>query len=102
MKDVSLPKIEAERVADTLHEIVSCMGVPSEILSDIGTQFTADLMKKSRETVISNSVSGVARGSQGAYYPKNSRGKIGNRKQKWERKKEGRRKCKKKRETKKE
>ncbi|KAJ8030959.1 hypothetical protein HOLleu_27522 [Holothuria leucospilota] len=43
---VVLLRIETERVAEALLEIFSCMGVPSEILSDLGTQFTSDLMRE--------------------------------------------------------
>ena len=43
---VALPKIETERVAEALFEIFTRMGVPHEILSDMGTQFTSDLMKE--------------------------------------------------------
>ncbi|KAJ8044259.1 hypothetical protein HOLleu_11669 [Holothuria leucospilota] len=43
---VALPRIETERVAEALLEIFSRIGVPEEILSDLGTQFTSDLMKE--------------------------------------------------------
>ncbi|XP_071791644.1 uncharacterized protein [Asterias amurensis] len=43
---VALSRIETERVAEALFEIFSRMGVPHEILSDMGSQFTADLMKE--------------------------------------------------------
>ncbi|XP_038054655.1 uncharacterized protein LOC119726874 [Patiria miniata] len=43
---VALPKIEAERVAEALLTIFSRVGVPQEILTDLGTQFTAEVMKE--------------------------------------------------------
>ena len=43
---VALPRIETERVAEALVEIFSRMGVPQEILTDRGTQFTSDLMRE--------------------------------------------------------
>ena len=43
---IALPRIETERVAEALFEICSRMGVPHEILSDMGSQFTAELMKE--------------------------------------------------------
>ncbi|PIK59722.1 hypothetical protein BSL78_03385 [Apostichopus japonicus] len=43
---VPLQRIETERVAEALIEIFSRVGVPEEILSDMGTQFTSDLMKE--------------------------------------------------------
>ena len=43
---IPLPKIETERVAEALLEIFSRVGVPEEVLSDLGTQFTSDLMKE--------------------------------------------------------
>lgn len=43
---VALPRIETERVAEALFEIFSRMGVPHEILSDMGSQFTAELMQE--------------------------------------------------------
>ena len=43
---VPLPRIEAERVAEALLEIFSRVGIPHEILSDMGTQFTSNLMKE--------------------------------------------------------
>lgn len=43
---VPLRKIETERVAEALLEIFSRVGVPEEVLSDLGTQFTSDLMKE--------------------------------------------------------
>ena len=41
---VALPSIETERVAEALVDIFSRVGVPEEILTDCGTQFTSDLM----------------------------------------------------------
>jgi len=43
---VALPRIETERVAEALVEIFSRMGVPQEILSDRGSQFTSEMMKE--------------------------------------------------------
>ncbi|XP_040070994.1 uncharacterized protein LOC120843638 [Ixodes scapularis] len=43
---VALPSIETERVAEALVEIFSRFGVPNEVLSDRGTNFTSDLMKE--------------------------------------------------------
>ncbi|KAJ8032705.1 hypothetical protein HOLleu_26306 [Holothuria leucospilota] len=43
---VALPKIESERVAEALFEIYTRVGVPQEILSDMGTQFTSEVMKE--------------------------------------------------------
>nr|XP_054761218.1 uncharacterized protein LOC129267596 [Lytechinus pictus] len=42
---VALPNIETTTVAEALVQIFSRVGVPQEILSDQGTQFTSDLMK---------------------------------------------------------
>ena len=44
---VALPSIETTRVAEALIEVYSRLGIPREVLSDLGTQFTADLMRKS-------------------------------------------------------
>jgi transposase InsO family protein len=41
---VALPTIETERVAEALVDIFSRVGVPEEILTDCGAQFTSDLM----------------------------------------------------------
>ena len=41
-----LKKIDTERVAEALVEIYSRVGVPREVLSDQGKQFTSDLMKE--------------------------------------------------------
>ena len=43
---VALPRIETERVAEAMFEIFTRMGVPNEVLSDMGSQFTSDLMKE--------------------------------------------------------
>ena len=43
---VPLKRIDTERVAEALIEIYSRVGVPREILSDQGKQFTSDLMKE--------------------------------------------------------
>ena len=43
---VALPRIETERVAETLLDVFSRVGFPTEILSDKGSQFTSDLMKE--------------------------------------------------------
>ena len=43
---VALPSIETERVAEALLEIYSRVGFPTEVLSDLGTNFTSDLMRE--------------------------------------------------------
>ena len=43
---VPLKKIDAETVAEALVDIFSCLGVPKEILSDLGTQFVSDCMRE--------------------------------------------------------
>lgn len=43
---VALPSIETERVAEALVEMFSRVGVPKELLSDRGSNFTSDLMKE--------------------------------------------------------
>lgn len=43
---VPLPGIETERVAEALVDIFSRVGIPRELLSDQGSQFTSDLMKE--------------------------------------------------------
>ena len=43
---VALKSIDTESVAEALVDIFSRMGVPKEILSDRGTQFTSELMKE--------------------------------------------------------
>jgi transposase InsO family protein len=41
---VALPGIEAERVAEALVEVFSRVGIPNEVLTDRGTQFTSGVM----------------------------------------------------------
>ena len=43
---VSLKRINSEAVAEALVEIYSRVGVPQEILTDLGTQFVSDCMKE--------------------------------------------------------
>ncbi|PIK46696.1 hypothetical protein BSL78_16434 [Apostichopus japonicus] len=43
---VALPSIETERVAEALLEIFTRVGFPKEILTDMGSQFTSDLMRE--------------------------------------------------------
>ncbi|XP_064468579.1 uncharacterized protein LOC135380569 [Ornithodoros turicata] len=43
---VALPSIETERVAEALVEMFARTGIPSEVLSDRGTNFTSDVMKE--------------------------------------------------------
>lgn len=43
---IPLKSIETERVAEALVYIFSMMGIPKEILSDMGTQFTSNVMKE--------------------------------------------------------
>ena len=43
---VPLPRIEAERVAEALFNMFTRLGFPSEILTDMGSQFTSDVMKE--------------------------------------------------------
>ena len=43
---VALPGIETERVAEALVEIFSRVGIPDEMLTDCGSQFTAKVMKE--------------------------------------------------------
>ena len=43
---VALPGIETERVADALVEMFSRVGIPDEMLTDSGSQFTAEVMKE--------------------------------------------------------
>ena len=43
---VALPSIQTEVVAEALVSMFSRLGIPEEILSDHGTQFTSDLMKE--------------------------------------------------------
>ncbi|XP_033101459.1 uncharacterized protein LOC117104684 [Anneissia japonica] len=43
---VPLPNIEAERVAEALVKVFSRIGMPKEMLSDRGSQFTSEVMKQ--------------------------------------------------------
>ena len=43
---VALPGIETERVAEALVDVFSRVGVPREMLTDQGSQFTSELMKE--------------------------------------------------------
>ena len=43
---IALKGIEAERVTEDLVEISTRVGIQKEILSDMGTQLTSDLMKE--------------------------------------------------------
>ncbi|XP_072166477.1 uncharacterized protein [Diadema setosum] len=43
---IALPSIETERVAEALVEMFSRLGLPDEILSDRGAQFTSELMRE--------------------------------------------------------
>jgi transposase InsO family protein len=43
---IALQGIEAERVAEALVEVFSRVGVPGEMLTDQGTQFTSEVMKE--------------------------------------------------------
>ena len=43
---VALPSIETERVAEALDEMFSRVGIPDEMLTDCGSQFTAEVMKE--------------------------------------------------------
>ena len=43
---VPLKKIDTETVAEALLDMYSRIGVPEEVLSDLGTQFTSDCMKE--------------------------------------------------------
>ena len=43
---IPLKGIEAERVAEALVYVFSMMGIPKEILSDMGTQFTSNIMEE--------------------------------------------------------
>ena len=46
---IALPGIETERVAEALVDVFSRVGVPREMLTDQGSQFTSDIMKKSAD-----------------------------------------------------
>lgn len=41
---IALPSIDTERVAEALVEMFSRLGIPEEMLTDCGTQFTSELM----------------------------------------------------------
>ena len=41
-----LKNIDTETVAEALVDIFSCLEIPEEILSDLGTQFVSDCMKE--------------------------------------------------------
>ncbi len=43
---VALPSIETERVAEAIVDMISRVGVPEEVLSDRGSQFTGGMMKE--------------------------------------------------------
>ncbi|XP_078336880.1 uncharacterized protein LOC144626502, partial [Crassostrea virginica] len=43
---IALPSIETERVAEALMEMFSRIGVPREMLTDMGSQFTSSLMNE--------------------------------------------------------
>ena len=43
---VALPGIETKRVAEALVEMLSRVGIPDEMLTDCGSQFTAEVMKE--------------------------------------------------------
>ena len=43
---VALPSMETERVAEALVEMFSRVGIPDEMLTDCGSQFTAEVMKE--------------------------------------------------------
>ena len=43
---VALPSIETKRVAEALVEMFSRVGIPDEMLTDCGSQFTAEVMKE--------------------------------------------------------
>ena len=42
---VALPSIETERIAEALVEMFSRVGVPDEMLTDCGSQFTSEVVK---------------------------------------------------------
>jgi hypothetical protein len=48
---MALKNIETETVAEALVDIFTRVGVPQEMLSDMGAQFTSGLMKVVNETV---------------------------------------------------
>ena len=46
LEAVPLKNIDTETVAEALVDIFSCLGVPEEILSDLGMQFVSECMKE--------------------------------------------------------
>ncbi len=42
---IALPSIETERVAEALVDMFSRLGIPEELLTDRGEQFTSDVMR---------------------------------------------------------
>ena len=45
---VALPSKKMERIAEALVEMFSRVGIPDEMLTDCGSQFTAEVMKEVR------------------------------------------------------
>ena len=43
---IALPSIEAERIAEALLELLCRFGVPPELLTYLGAQFTSNVMKE--------------------------------------------------------
>ena len=43
---VPLPGVETERVAEALVQMFSRVGIPDEMLTDCGSQFTAEVMQE--------------------------------------------------------
>ena len=43
---IALPRIETERIAEGLVEMFSTVGVPDEMLTNCGSQFTSEIMKE--------------------------------------------------------
>ena len=54
---VALPSIETETFAETLVSMFSRVGVPKEVLTDMGSQFTSALMKEVHRCYPSSSLS---------------------------------------------
>ena len=54
---VALPSIETETFAEILVSMFSRVGVPKEVLTDMGSQFTSALMKEVRRCYPSSSLS---------------------------------------------
>ena len=46
LEAVALPGIETESIAEALVEMFSRVGIPDEMLTDYGSQFTAEVMKE--------------------------------------------------------